>query len=160
MGFLFIVRYVKCCLSRMCRNTHTHTHTYLWLYQKSPKISVFHCQDVDLFHILITSLNLYQILCSQLDISSKPLKKTAQKRKVITCTGADGLFANDVAQQVILVESRTIRSHRNRFLIIRCPDVDNLVVGVGILERQTTAVLVYSNQKFNLQTIAMLFWYP
>lgn len=157
---------MKCYLSRTYRNTHTHTHahTYLWLYQKSPKISVFHRQDVDLFQMLITSLNLYQNVVFTIGYFFKPLKKKkiwlAQKRKVITCTGADGLFANDVAQQVILVESRTIRSHRNRFLIIRCPDVDNLVVGVGILERQTTRVLVYSNQKFNLQTIAMLFWYP
>ncbi len=80
-----------------------------------------------------------------------------QKRKALTCTGADGLFANDMAQQVILVESRAIRSHRNRSLILCCPDVDNLIVGVGILERHTTAVLVYSDQNFIKNTMLLFY---
>lgn len=60
------------------------------------------------------------------------LRRCTTRRKVITCTGADGLLANDMSQQVILVKSRTIRSHRNRFLIICRPNVDNLIVSVGI----------------------------
>lgn len=51
---------------------------------------------------------------------------------IATCARADGLFAYDVSQQVILVETRAIWSHGHGLLIIRSPDVDHLVVGVSI----------------------------
>ena len=49
-----------------------------------------------------------------------------------TCAGADGFFANNVSQQVVLVQPGAVLGDGNGPLVPLRPQVDHLVVGVGI----------------------------
>lgn len=49
-----------------------------------------------------------------------------------TCAGADGFFADNVSQQIVLVEPRAVLCHGHGGLVSLRPQVDDLVVGVSI----------------------------
>lgn len=49
-----------------------------------------------------------------------------------TCAGADGFFANNMSQQIILVQPGAVLCNRHRPLVPLSPQVNHLVVGVSV----------------------------